>query len=120
MPRYPLPREFDPRKPVEVRLSFRYAGRDYAPGEPFEWRRAGISMRRVRQMYEAGKLQSAGHVDPAPEPVEPLEQMPVVEDDGFEQMTLTDLRMLAELEGAPTRRSKADQIESLREHRNNG
>jgi len=48
--------EWDGRKTLVVRRSFKGAGRTFAPGDAFEWKRYGVEPRRVRQLYEAGFL----------------------------------------------------------------
>lgn len=138
MSRYPLPRQFDPKKPLEVRVWFRWAGRDYEPGQPFDWRSKGISVRRVRQMFDSGKVKEAPFdiEDAVDEPVEePADEAPeTVEDpadeasetvdfdldfsDGLDEIySLKDLKQIAESEGAPTKRSIKEQRDAIREHR---
>jgi hypothetical protein len=48
--------DWDGRKTLVVRRSFKGAGRTFAPGDAFEWKRYGVEPRRVRQLYEAGFL----------------------------------------------------------------
>lgn len=128
MPRYPQPREFDARTPKAVRRPFRFAGRDYSPGEPFPWKRIGATTRQVQQLYLVGKLKD---VD-APEEVEaskatiieteapkkPIDP-PVIETDDLPD-NMSELRFIAELEGAPIKRSKTEQKAAILEHRADG
>jgi len=115
MPRFPQPRRFDVRLPLKVRLSFRMAGRDFTPGEPFDWRHLAIPMRRVRQLFDMGKIEASGPAsesEPQPSP----EPQPIKDDlDAMDSML--DLRDVAELEGAPLKRSKEEQRQAIRDHR---
>lgn len=58
-------RTFDPTKPTFVRRFFVAAGRHYNPGDLFDWKRLSVDQRRVRLLFEAGKLQ---HTETAPTP----------------------------------------------------
>jgi len=51
-----IERIFDPSRPLVVRRFFAAAGRHFNPGDPFDWRRYAVDQRRVRLMFEAGKL----------------------------------------------------------------
>jgi len=124
MSRFPTPRQFDAHKPLEVRIWFRWAGRDYEPGQPFNWKRNGIDQRRVRQMFDQGKLRFADEPVQQDEPVaspDPTEDdfefdlAPSDELDAIE--SLAELKEIAEAEGAPTRRSKDEQRAAIREYR---
>ncbi len=126
MSRYPLPRQFDPKKPLEVRVWFRWAGRDYEPGQPFDWRSKGISVRRVRQMFDAGKIKDAQFdiEDVADETPDPVDETPDPVDfdldfaDGLDEIyNLKDLKKIAESEGAPTKRGIKEQRDAIRAHR---
>jgi len=127
MSRYPLPRQFDPKKPLEVRVWFRWAGRDYEPGQPFDWRNKGIPIRRVRQMFDSGKIKEAQFdiEDPVAETPDPIDETPETVDfdldfsDGLDEIySLKDLKQIAESEGAPTKRSLKEQRDAIRDHRN--
>lgn len=127
MARYPRPREFDPKTPKVARRPFRIAGRQFQPEEPFPWHLMGISTRRVMQMFMAGKVKDAGPqiatapVTPGPEPVsEPPKPIPAPEADDDLPDNMGELRFIAELEGAPIKRSKAEQKAAILEHRANG
>lgn len=131
MSRFPAPRQFDPRMPLEVRHGFRFAGRDYTAGEPFVWRDKGLSMRRVRQLFDAGKLRNASATpepvaDVFPETPEPAETPVAVApelvfSDGLGDIySLKDLREIAEMEGAPIKRSIKEQRDAIRENRADG
>lgn len=49
-------RVFDPNRPLIVRRFFAGAGRHWNPGDEFPWRRLAVDLRRVRLLFEAGKL----------------------------------------------------------------
>jgi hypothetical protein len=49
-------RTFDPTKPLVVRRFFVAAGRHFNIGDAFDWRRMSVDQRRVRLLFEAGKL----------------------------------------------------------------
>ena len=51
-----IERVFDPTKPLIVRRFFAGAGRHWNPGDHFPWRQLAVDARRVRLMFEAGKL----------------------------------------------------------------
>lgn len=48
------PETFDPSRPLVARRPFSAGGRNYANGDPFDWRRMAVSLRRVRQLFDAG------------------------------------------------------------------
>lgn len=49
-------RIFDPARPVFVRRFLVAAGRHLNPGDVFSWRQWALNERRVRQLFDAGKL----------------------------------------------------------------
>jgi hypothetical protein len=49
-------RIFDPARPVFVRRFLVAAGRHLNPGDAFSWRQWALNERRVRQLFDAGKL----------------------------------------------------------------
>jgi len=49
-------RTFNPTQPVIVRRFFVAAGRHFNPGDTFDWKRMSVDQRRVRLLFEAGKL----------------------------------------------------------------
>lgn len=49
-------RIFDSSAPLVVRRFFVAAGRHWEPGDVFDWRRLSVAHRRVRQLFDAGKL----------------------------------------------------------------
>lgn len=148
-------RSFNPAVPVYVRRFFVAAGRHWEVGALFDWRRLAVDQRRVRQLFDVGKLmhlddtpapdyeglqarESAAYVKPAAPiaqevqdediqhiaatssaddgdaaPAEP-EQEPIDDLDGLD---LKALRVIAAAENAPTRVSRADQREAIRENR---
>lgn len=136
-----ISREFNPSVPVVVRRFFVAAGRHWNPGDPFDWPRLSIAQRRVKQLFDAGKLMHPAegtaptakgaeevappkpevvleqHNDPAPKGetfAADVEPQPVDELDG---LTMPELRAIAEAEGAPSRVSRAAQREAIRENR---
>jgi hypothetical protein len=60
-----IKRTFDPTKPTIVRRFFVGAGRHYNPGEVFDWRRLSVDQRRVRLLFDAGKLMHAEQPSPS-------------------------------------------------------
>jgi hypothetical protein len=116
-------RAFDPSRPVVARRFFVAAGRHFNPGDSFDWTRLAVDQRRVRQMFEAGKLE---HTPAEPVAVitneiadEDIHRIAVtaaaaIEDDNLEGMRMPELREIAEREGAPTRVSRSEQVEAIR------
>ena len=47
---------FDSRQKFVVMRQFKFAGRTFVAGKEFPWRSIGCSVRRLRQMYDARKL----------------------------------------------------------------
>jgi len=139
-----ISREFNPAAPVYVRRFFVAAGRHWNPGDVFDWQRLSVAQRRVKQLFDAGKLmhpeempksdwaglQARESAAPAPTP-EPTPAPTIetgVEDEGIlaaaaepidelDDLTMPELRAIAEAEGAPTRVSRAAQREAIRENR---
>lgn len=139
-----ISREFSPASPVYVRRFFVAAGRHWNPGDLFNWQQLSVAQRRVKQLYDAGKLMHHTDVDvptppatPAPtietevqddtiladaatpladEPAPPTPLADEPEDD-LVGLNMTELRAIAEREGAPSRVSRAAQREAIREHR---
>ena len=130
-----IERSFDPNRPVKVRRFFVAAGRHWEPGRAFPWKNMAIAQRRVKLLFDAGKLMHPETEDtPAPASVpEPTISQEVQDEDIFhvavttntpaepvddlDTMTIPELRAIAEEEGAPTRVSRAAQREAIREHR---
>ena len=56
----------------------RFAGRTYAPGASFPWRKLSCSERRLRQLFERRLIEHAQDFDPekAKQAVEPVDEMP--------------------------------------------
>lgn len=139
-----IDRAFDPNRPVKVRRFFVAAGRHWEPGRAFPWKNMSLAQRRVKLLFDAGKLMHP-EVDeviadapepapaPAPEPViaqEVQEEVKAVEpeptpepepapepEDDLDTLTMPELRAIAEEEGAPTRVSRSAQREAIRAHR---
>jgi hypothetical protein len=61
-----IDRSFDPRRTVVARRFFVAAGRHYNPGDTFDWRRMSVDQRRVRLLFEAGKLMHPDAVEITP------------------------------------------------------
>ena len=135
-----ISRPFDPTKPVYARRFFVAAGRHYEPGTLFDWQRLAVAQRRVFLLYEAGKLTHEADANaempkaetPKPAPVKepkPVEQEvqdegiltaavePEAPTDELDDMTMKELRAIAEEEGAPYRTSRELQRQAIREHR---
>lgn len=133
-----IERAFDPRRPLVARRHLVAAGRHFKIGDPFDWRRMAVDQRRVRQLFDAGKLMHTDEAAPAPEPApEPakVETTPVAEapapvspastpgpekdepEDDLTGLDIKELRNIAYAEGAPTRRSQVAQRAAIRENR---
>jgi hypothetical protein len=131
-----IDRSFQPNEPVVARRFFVAAGRHYTPGDVFDWKRLAVDARRVRLLFEAGKLMHPeGEVVPEPEvvltPAPAIEQevqdedilavaaeTPAdTEDDGLDDLNMKELREIADAEGAPFRVSREAQRDAIRENR---
>jgi hypothetical protein len=129
-------RTFNPTRPVIARRFFVAAGRHYNPGDLFEWQRLAVDRRRVRLMFDAGKLEHPESepsietemrdedihhvaVTAAPADAIPADEPSSVEspDDGLDGLTMPELREIAAREDAPTRVSRASQVLAIRETR---
>jgi hypothetical protein len=138
-----IERIFDPRRPLIARRFFVAAGRHYNPGDAFDWRRMAVDQRRVKLLFDAGKLMHPD-TDAAPE-AEPLIEVAAVgavpaptiaqevedEDahhiaatepaeqvsDDLDGLNMSQLRAIALAENAPSRVSRAEQREAIRENR---
>lgn len=129
---------YDPARPLVVRRFFVAAGRHFSPGDLFDRRKALVTPRRVRQLFDAGKLvhedtvltpaqqeiqdeailatAAASTEAETPSPVAEPVMLPEPEDD-LTNLNMKELRAIAEAEDAPTRTSRADQRAAIREHR---
>jgi hypothetical protein len=108
--------EFNPKKPLFVRRAFVANGRRYEPGQEFAWGQMALSLRKVRNMFEAGLLRHAAVAQPMAvvvEPAEPVVSEPVAVDD-LDGLDLHELRKIADEIGAPYKRSKDEQREAIR------
>ena len=142
-----IDRTFNPNEPVVVRRHFVAAGRHFKIGDDFDWKRLAVDQRRVKQLYDVGKLMHralATAQRPAPEPKpEPVTPAPTIEQevqdedihnaaldaapdpepvddepqDDLTDLSMKELRTIAYTEGAPSRVSRKDQREAIREHR---
>ena len=140
MPRL-IERAFNPAETVVARRFFVAAGRHYNPGDVFDWRRLAVAPRRVKQLFDNGKLMhrevAVSEASPAPLPAPPPPPPPPptgeqeLEDqrilavaagpadmrDELDGMNMKELREIAAAEGAPTRLRREDQRDAIREHR---
>jgi len=133
-------RVFDPTKPVVARRFFVAAGRHFNPGDVFDWKRSSVDQRRVRLLFDAGKIM---HPEPTfkvsgtaalPISVEvqdedihhiavtsaaAADEQPTapVEDDGLHDLGMKELREIAVVENAPFRVSREAQRDAIREAR---
>ena len=132
-----IDRSFQPSVPVVARRFFVAAGRHYTPGDVFDWKRLSVDVRRVRLLFEAGKLmhpEDATADTPEIKDAEPAaptiqEEMenedilaaaaetPAEQADDLDDLNMKELRAIAEEEGAPFRVSREDQRAAIREHR---
>lgn len=114
--------EFDGTCPLTAKRFFRFNGRDFAPGDIFDWKKMAVSHRRARQMFEAGKLtvddKTPAPVAPAKEE-DPLESLDYWDADyNLEEIDdMKELRRIADEIGAPYKVSKADQRKAIQDHR---
>lgn len=125
MPRPTELEPFNPSKPVLVRRPFIGSGRHYSPGEVFDWKRLSVDQRRVRLLFESGKLMHEAPMEvrsptgPASTPQAPVADAPQlpVPDDLEAIDDIKELRRIADEIGAPYKVSKADQRQAIREAR---
>jgi len=129
-------RVFDPTKPVVARRFFVAAGRHFNPGDAFDWKRSSVDQRRVRLLFDAGKIMhpEGAAIEAAPKKVvetpiaievqdDDIHHIAVtaeaapVEDDGLEELGMKELREIAAVENAPFRVSREAQREAIRENR---
>jgi len=132
-------RVFDPTKPVVARRFFVAAGRHFNPGDAFDWKRSSVDQRRVRLLFDAGKIMHAATTATPEVSVAPSISIEVqdddihhiavtatasdeqpsapVEDDGLEELGMKELRGIAAVEDAPFRVSREAQRDAIREAR---
>ncbi len=132
-------RVFDPTKPLVARRFFVAAGRHFNPGDVFDWKRSSVDQRRVRLLFDAGKIM---HPEPTLK-VSGTAALPIsievqdddihhiavtatasdeqpsapVEDDGLHDLGMKELRGIAAVENAPFRVSREAQRDAIREAR---
>lgn len=108
-------KEFDGTSPLIARREFRFSGRDFAPGDKFDWKKMAVTHRRARQMFDAGKVANPGD---KPDPLETLDYYDAPDDYNLEEIDdMKDLRRIADEVGAPYKVSKADQRKAIQDHR---
>ena len=137
-----ISREFNPAVPVVVRKFFVAAGRHWNPGDVFEWERLCVAQRRVKQLFDAGKLahtdestksdwaglqarESAAEITPAPAIEDEVQDdtilaaaaEPAALVDDLDGLNMKELRAIAAEIGAPYRLRSEDQREAIREAR---
>lgn len=133
-----ITREFKPNTPVYVRRFFVAAGRHWNPGDLFDWQRLSVAQRRVKQLFDAGKLMhpegqpiptpAAAAAAPlsAPQPEADIqtetENDTILADaatplDELDDLDMKELRAIAAAEDAPSRVSREAQREAIRENR---
>jgi hypothetical protein len=142
-----IERTFDPARPVTVRRFFVAAGRHWQPGDTFDWPRLAIAQRRVKQLFDNGKLMHETYATAVPAPVAPppppttpepsieqeiededshdnaaASQEPATEpatepQDDLDGLNMVQLREIALAEDAPSRVSREAQREAIREAR---
>lgn len=131
-------RTLDVTKPLVARRKFVASGRRFAPGQPFPWQDMGLTPRQVGLLFNTGHVIHPVEAAPVvtPEPTIEMEmqdedahhvavtsaaadEQPAapVEGDGLDGLNLKELRQIAADEGAPTRVSRDEQREAIREHR---
>jgi hypothetical protein len=139
-----ITREFKPNAPVYVRRFFVAAGRHWNPGDLFDWQRLSVAQRRVKQLFDAGKLmhpEGQPITGPKPDVVlasmseAPIEGADFTADvqtetendtiladaapplDELDDLDMKELRAIAAAEDAPSRVSREAQREAIRENR---
>lgn len=137
-------RVFDASRPVYARRPFTAAGATYQHGDLFDWTRLAVAHRRARQMFDAGMLmhkddftelpepepqspdaQDDFVVSPAPtieqemqdEDVQHIAAIAAAQNDGLDDLNLTQLREIADAEGVEYRVSRAAQRDAIRQNR---
>jgi hypothetical protein len=132
--------EFNPAVPVLVRRFFVAAGRHWSPGDPFTWQRLAVDQRRVKQLFDAGKLMhpADGGVVARPARMPSMGETPseqtiqtevendeilanaAASDEPMDDLTdlgMKELRAIADEINAPSRVSREAQREAIRETR---
>lgn len=123
-------RTLDVTKPLVARRKFTAAGRHFAPGDAFPWQSLGVSPRQIGLLFNTGKVMHTTEPTIAQEvqdedvhhvavtsAAENEQTTATVESDGLDSLNLKELRQIAMDEGAPTRVSREEQREAIREHR---
>lgn len=142
-----ISREFNPTAPVVVRRFFVAAGRHWNPGDLFNWRQISVSQRRVKQLFDAGKLMHADGIKsdwkglqareaaaaptPTPEPAIEIEARDqnilataaaepadTPAQDDLTDLNMKELRAIADELGVPYKLRSDDQRDAIREARN--
>jgi len=116
---------FDPSKPLYVRRVLKANGQKFNKGDRFPWDRMAVSERRVRLMFESGKLTHGNEAkseqkksnntttvstDTGPVQVQKPDELDEI---GY----LNELQEIAKNEGVPLVQSKSLQRKKIRENR---
>lgn len=124
-------REFNASVPVVVRRFFVANGRHWDVGAEFNWRQLAVERRRVKQLFDAGKLMhpvEGAMVQPVT-PTEPIETETETADEGvvhatpaepqddLDDLDMKQLREIADSLEVPYRVSREAQRDSIREAR---
>jgi len=123
-------RNFDPSRTVYVRKAFNGSGRHYQPNDVFNWKRLKVSQRRVRQLFDAGRLkhdeqevQQDQRADKPKSKRIDTEDGPVsvqTPDELDDISDMKELQRIAREEGAKTTTSKTLQRKHIRDNREGG
>ena len=117
---------FQTEYPLFAYRSFFAEGRKFERGQQFPWKEMGISPEKVALLYRTGKVRhQEGDLPKAivkPEPIEaPLKPEPVEDTvearDELDDLSMPELRAIADEVGAPYKVSKSDQRDAIREAR---
>lgn len=109
---------FQTEYPLFAFRSFFAEGRKFERGQPFPWKDMGISPEKVALLYRTGKVRHAEGDLPEPKvEAAPVEEAPVEVSDDLDDLSMKELRAIADEVGAPYKTSKVDQRAAIREAR---
>jgi len=113
---------FQTEYPLFAYRSFIAEGRKFERGQPFPWKDMGISPEKVALLYRTGKVRHAEGDLPEPKVEEPkveppVEEAPVETIDDLDDLSMKELREIADEVGAPYKTAKVDQRAAIREAR---